>query len=40
MTTQIYYKEHLIIIKCGYYLALGKFFKTIKQAKKAIDELF
>jgi hypothetical protein len=31
------YKQHLIIYKCGFYWALGKCFKTLKVAKKAID---
>ena len=37
-TPKIEYMEHLITKKCGFYWALGRPFKTLKQAKKAIIE--
>ncbi len=32
------YKEHLITYQCGFYFALGKCFKTLKQAKNEIEK--
>lgn len=37
MKTEIY-KGHAITFKCGFYGALGKLFKTVTAAKKAIDK--
>ncbi len=33
------YKQHCIIYKCGFYWTLGKCFKTLIAAKKAIDKM-
>jgi hypothetical protein len=33
----IQYKGHVITKKCGLYWTLGKGFKTLPQAKKAIE---
>lgn len=38
MTKPIKYKDIQIIYKCQCYWALGKMYKTLTKAKKAIDE--